>query len=50
MQECKTEGDRLAWLVEEHIQPLYALAGAMSNLWLRLGKCATFPPRICTTS
>jgi len=32
MQECKTEGDRLAWLVEEHIQPLYALAVAMFDL------------------
>jgi AcrR family transcriptional regulator len=26
MQECKSEGDRLAWLVDEHIRPLYQAA------------------------
>ena len=43
MQECKTEGDRLAWLVEAHIQPLYALAVAMFEPLVAAGKMRNVP-------
>jgi len=40
MQECRSEGDRLAWLVEQHIRPLYNRAGplwALVDLAISLG-------------
>ena len=43
MQECKTEGDRLAWLVERHIRPLYALAVAMFEPLVAVGKMRNVP-------
>ena len=42
-RSAKTEGDRLAWLVEQHIQPLYALAVAMFDPLVAAGKVRNVP-------
>jgi AcrR family transcriptional regulator len=38
MQECKSEGDRLAWLVAQHIRPLYEGAVALLEPLKAAGK------------
>jgi AcrR family transcriptional regulator len=43
MQECKSEGDRLAWLVEEHIRPLYEAAMALLEPLVVTGKVRDLP-------
>ena len=43
MQECKTEGDRLAWLVSQHIRPLYEGAVALLEPLVAAGKVRDVP-------
>ncbi|MGA2306960.1 MAG: TetR/AcrR family transcriptional regulator [Acidimicrobiales bacterium] len=43
MQECKSEGDRLAWLVEQHIRPLYEGAVAMLEPLVTSGRVRDIP-------
>jgi len=43
MQECKTEGDRLAWLVTRHIRPLYEGAVALLEPLVAAGKVRDVP-------
>ena len=43
MQECKSEGDRLAWLVQEHIRPLYDRAMALLEPLVAAGKVRDVP-------
>ena len=43
MQECKSEGDRLAWLVEQHIRPLYQAAVALLEPLMAAGKVRDIP-------
>ena len=43
MQECKSEGDRLAWLVEQHIRPLYDAAVALLEPLVAAGKVQDVP-------
>jgi len=43
MQECKTEGDRLAWLVDQHIRPIYVGAMAMLEPLVAAGKVRDLP-------
>src|SRR5271165_4968656 len=43
MQECKSEGDRLAWLVEYHIRPLYEGAVALLEPLVASGKVRDIP-------
>ncbi len=43
MQECKSEGDRLAWLVERHIRPLYEGAVALLVPLVAAGKVRDVP-------
>jgi len=43
MQECKSEGDRLAWLVDRHIRPIYARAVAMLEPLVAVGKVRDIP-------
>lgn len=43
MQECKSEGDRLAWLVEAHIRPLYESAVALLEPLVATGKVRDIP-------
>jgi AcrR family transcriptional regulator len=43
MQECKSEGDRLAWLVEAHIRPLYEAAAALLEPLVAAGKVRDVP-------
>jgi AcrR family transcriptional regulator len=43
MQECKSEGDRLAWLVAQHIRPLYMAAVALLEPLLAAGKVRDVP-------
>ena len=49
MQECKSEGDRLAWLVEQQIRPLYEAALGLLDPLLAAGKVRDVPPRTSTT-
>ena len=44
MQECKTEGDRLTWLVERHVRPLYDGALALFEPLVASGKIRNLPP------
>jgi len=43
MQECKSEGDRLAWLVEQYIRPLYESAVALFEPLVAAGKVRDVP-------
>jgi len=43
MQECKSEGDRLVWLVEDHIRPLYNAAVALLEPLMAAGKVRDVP-------
>ena len=43
MQECKSEGNRLAWLVEQHIRPLYEGAVALLEPLVAAGKVRDVP-------
>ena len=43
MQECKFEGDRLAWLVARHIRPLYEGAVALLEPLVASGKVRDVP-------
>jgi len=43
MQECKSEGDRLAWLVEHHIRPLYNGAASLLEPLIATGKVRDVP-------
>jgi len=43
MQECKSEGDRLGWLVEQHIRPLYEGAVALLEPLVAAGKVRDLP-------
>jgi TetR/AcrR family transcriptional regulator len=43
MQECKSEGDRLAWLVAQHIRPLYEGAAALLEPLKAAGKVRDVP-------
>lgn len=43
MQECKSEGDRLGWLVEHHIRPLYARAMTLLRPLVEAGKVRDIP-------
>jgi hypothetical protein len=43
MQECKSEGDRLAWLVEQHIRPLYQAAVALLEPLVTAGNVRDIP-------
>ncbi len=43
MQECKSEGDRLAWLVERHIRPIYEGAMALLEPLVAAGKMRDIP-------
>jgi TetR/AcrR family transcriptional regulator len=43
MQECKSEGERLAWLVEHHIRPLYDVAAALFEPLVASGKMRDVP-------
>jgi len=43
MQECKSEGDRLAWLVEQHIRPLYEAAVALLEPLREAGRVRDIP-------
>jgi TetR/AcrR family transcriptional regulator len=43
MQECKAEGDRLAWLVEQHIRPIYNAAVALLEPLVTAGKVRNIP-------
>lgn len=43
MQECKSEGERLAWLVEHHIRPLYEGAVALLEPLVASGKMRDVP-------
>jgi AcrR family transcriptional regulator len=43
MQECKSEGDRLPWLVERHIRPLYEGALALLEPLVAAGKVRDVP-------
>ena len=43
MQECKSEGDRLAWLVEQQIRPLYEAALGLLEPLLAAGKVRDVP-------
>jgi TetR/AcrR family transcriptional regulator len=43
MQECKSEGDRLAWLVAQHIRPLYEGAVALLEPLKAAGKVRDVP-------
>ena len=45
MQECKSEGDRLAWLVARHIRPLYEGAVALLEPLVASGKVRDVPAR-----
>ena len=49
MQECKSEGDRLAWLVDQHVRPLYQAAVTLLEPLKASGGFATSPPHTCTT-
>ena len=44
MQECKSEGERLAWLVERHVRPLYDGALAMLEPLVATGRVRDLPP------
>ena len=44
MQECKSEGDRLTWLVEEHVRPLYDGALALFEPLMASGRVRDLPP------
>lgn len=44
MQECKTDGSRLEWLVERHIRPLFEAAVAMLEPLVAAGKVRDVPP------
>ena len=44
MQECKSEGDRLTWLVEQHVRPLYEGALALLEPLVASGKVRDLPP------
>jgi AcrR family transcriptional regulator len=43
MQECKSDGDRLAWLVDHHIRPIYEGAVALLEPLVRAGKVREIP-------
>ena len=43
MQECKSEGERLAWLVERHIRPLHEGAMALLEPLVAAGKVRDVP-------
>ena len=43
MQECKADGDRLEWLVEQHIRPLFEGAVAMLEPLVAAGKVRDVP-------
>ncbi len=44
MQECKSEGERLTWLVERHVRPLYDGALAMLEPLVATGRVRDLPP------
>ncbi len=44
MQECKSEGNRLTWLVEQHVRPLYEGALALFEPLVASGKVRDLPP------
>ncbi len=44
MQECKSEGNRLTWLVERHVRPLYEGALALFEPLVASGKVRDLPP------
>ncbi|HUA96682.1 MAG TPA: TetR/AcrR family transcriptional regulator [Acidimicrobiales bacterium] len=43
MQECKVDGERLEWLVEQHIRPLFEGAVAMLEPLVAAGKVRDVP-------
>jgi AcrR family transcriptional regulator len=43
MQECKSEGDRLEWLVDQHIRPIYEWAVALLEPLVATGKVRNLP-------
>ncbi len=43
MQECKVDGERLEWLVEQHIRPLFEGAVAMLEPLVSAGKVRDVP-------
>jgi|SRR5271165_813608 len=43
MQECKAEGDRLAWLVDTHIRPLFEATVAMLRPLVAAGAVRDIP-------
>ena len=43
MQECKTDGERLEWLVERHIRPLFEGAVALFEPLVATGKVRDVP-------
>ena len=43
MQECKADGSRLEWLVEQHIRPLFDAAVAMLEPLVAVGKVRDVP-------